>query len=163
MKSPIAASFRLLLRDWRGGELGVLFSALLLAVTVVVAISGFVNRLQFNLERESASFLAADLVVSSAKPVPLEWRAKVDTAGLQQGETITFSSMVISDNDEMFLASVKAVGGDYPLRGSLSVDVGSAQPSSRIPASGSVFLAPRLVQQLRVAVGDPVYVWVMPR
>ena len=60
MKSPIAASFRLLLRDWRGGELGVLFSALLLAVTVVVAISGFVNRLQFNLERESASFLAAE-------------------------------------------------------------------------------------------------------
>ncbi len=110
MKSPIAASFRLLLRDWRGGELGVLFSALLLAVTVVVAISGFVNRLQFNLERESASFLAADLVVSSAKPVPLEWRAKVDTEGLQRGETITFSSMVISDNDEMFLASVKAVG-----------------------------------------------------
>lgn len=158
MKSPIAASFRLLLRDWRGGELGVLFSALLLAVTVVVAISGFVNRLQFNLERESASFLAADLVVSSAKPVPLEWRAKVDTEGLQRGETITFSSMVISDNDEMFLASVKAVGGDYPLRGSLSVDVGSAQPSSRIPAPGSVFLAPRLVQQLRVAVGDAVYV-----
>ena len=102
MKSPVAASFRLLLRDWRGGELGVLFSALLLAVTVVVAISGFVNRLQFNLERESASFLAADLVVSSAQPVPLEWRTKVDTEGLQQGETVTFSSMVISDFSKLF-------------------------------------------------------------
>ena len=70
MTSPVIASIRLLIRDWRGGELGVLFSALLLAVSVVVAISGFVNRLQFNLERESASFLAADLVVSSSKPIP---------------------------------------------------------------------------------------------
>ena len=57
MKSPLIASIRLLVRDWRGGELGVLLSALLLAVSLVVAISGFVNRLQFNLERESASFL----------------------------------------------------------------------------------------------------------
>ena len=86
MTSPVIASIRLLIRDWRGGELGVLFSALLLAVSVVVAISGFVNRLQFNLERESASFLAADLVVSARnpyrhpgwmKPAPPDWlRAK---------------------------------------------------------------------------------------
>ena len=73
MKSPLSASLRLLIRDWRGGELGVLLSALLLAVSLVVAISGFVNRLQFNLERESASFLAADLVVSSSREMPSEW------------------------------------------------------------------------------------------
>ena len=147
MTSPITSSIRLLLRDWRGGELGVLFSALLLAVSVVVAISGFVNRLQLNLERESASFLAADLVVSSASLVPLTWIDEADSLGLARAETVTFSSMVISDSDEMFLASVKAVGGAYPLRGALSIDTGSLQPSSDMPEPGRVFLAPRLVEQ----------------
>jgi putative ABC transport system permease protein len=158
MTSPVIASIRLLIRDWRGGELGVLFSALLLAVSVVVAISGFVNRLQFNLERESASFLAADLVVSSSKPIPAPWVDEASASGLAQGETITFSSMVISADDEMFLASVKAVGGAYPLRGALSVDKGLSQASTDIPEPGTVFLAPRLVQQLSASVGDEVYV-----
>lgn len=158
MTSPITSSIRLLLRDWRGGELGVLFSALLLAVSVVVAISGFVNRLQLNLERESASFLAADLVVSSASLVPLTWIDEADSLGLARAETVTFSSMVISDSDEMFLASVKAVGGAYPLRGALSIDTGSLQPTSDMPEPGRVFLAPRLVEQLSVSIGDDVYV-----
>ena len=158
MKLPLGASIRLLIRDWRGGELGVLFSALLLAVSVVVAISGFVNRLQYNLERESASFLAADLVVSSSNPISASWMDEVSAYGLAQGETITFSSMVISADDEMFLASVKAVGGAYPLRGALSVDTGLSQVSTDNPQPGTVFLAPRLVQQLSASIGDEVYV-----
>ena len=73
MTSPITSSIRLLLRDWRRGELGVLFSALRSAASVVVAISGIVNRLQLNRERESASFVASDLGVSSAGVVALTW------------------------------------------------------------------------------------------
>ena len=158
MKSPLIASIRLLVRDWRGGELGVLLSALLLAVSLVVAISGFVNRLQFNLERESASFLAADLVVSSSRAIPTEWQEEaLNTVGAT-GETVTFSSMVISENDDMFLASVKAVGGGYPLRGSLRVDLGGGRLSAETPEPGYVFLAPRLSQQLGTAVGDEVFV-----
>ena len=70
MKALLGSALRLLLRDWRGGELGVLFSALILAVSLVVGISGFVNRLQINLERESSRFLAADLVVATADRPP---------------------------------------------------------------------------------------------
>ena len=143
MNSPLTASIRLLVRDWRGGELGVLLSALLLAVSLVVAISGFVNRLQFNLERESASFLAADLVVSSSREIPAEWQQEAISTVGAIGETVTFSSMVISESDDMFLASVKAVGGGYPLRGSLRIDLGGGSLAADTPEPGYVYLAPR--------------------
>ena len=100
MAALLGSSLRLLLRDWRGGELGVLFSALILAVSLVVGISGFVNRLQINLERESSRFLAADLVVSTADRTPESFIARAAESGLARGETVTFSSMVVSESDE---------------------------------------------------------------
>ena len=54
---------KMLARDWRGGELGVLLLALILAVGVVSGISAFATRLQSALTQESHRFLAADLVV----------------------------------------------------------------------------------------------------
>ncbi|MEQ8515083.1 MAG: hypothetical protein RIC38_05705 [Chromatocurvus sp.] len=64
---------RMLARDWRGGELGVLVSALVLAVAVVAGISAFTTRLQVALEQESHRFLAAELVVRSREPMPDNW------------------------------------------------------------------------------------------
>ena len=61
---------KMLARDWRGGELGVLLLALILAVGVVSGISAFATRLQNALTQESHRFLAADLVVRSSRELP---------------------------------------------------------------------------------------------
>ena len=58
---------KMLARDWRGGELGVLVTALVLAVGMVSGISAFTTRLQNALVQESHRFLAADTVVSSGR------------------------------------------------------------------------------------------------
>ena len=63
-------TWKLLAREWRSGELGILLLALVLAVSVVVGVSSFVTRLQSALLSESARFLAADMVVVSRTPVP---------------------------------------------------------------------------------------------
>ena len=72
-RGSVLSARKLLIRDWRGGELGILMAALVLAVGVVVGISAFVTSLQSALESESRRFLAADQVLSSRQPPPNAW------------------------------------------------------------------------------------------
>ena len=60
---PLAS--RLILREWRAGELRVMLLALLIAVTVSTAISFFTDRLQRGMATRAAEFLGADMRVSS--------------------------------------------------------------------------------------------------
>ena len=118
----------MLVRDWRGGELGVLVMALILAVGVVAGISAFTTRLQSALEQESHRFLAADAVVRSGRELPAQWTQEGSSRGLQVAQTLQFPSMVYAGEEQMYLASVKAVTDAYPLRGELtySAEIGRA-------------------------------------
>ncbi len=149
----------MLARDWRGGELGVLVAALILAVAVVSGISAFTTRLQSALEQESHRFLAADRVVRSGRDMPSEWLDEARDRGLQQARTLTFPSMVYAGDDGMTLASVKAVTSTYPLRGELTYSeepFGKVLPGSSGPEPGEVWLDSRLFALLDVAIGDRV-------
>ncbi len=154
-------AFRMLVREWRGGELGVLIAALVVAVAIVTGISAFTSRLQSALEQESHRFLAADRVVRSGAEMPAEWWDKAETYGLQRARTLSFSSMVFAGEEGMHLASVKAVSDDYPLRGELTYSeepFGPVKIASSGPARGEVWLDSRLFPLLDVAIGDGVYV-----
>ena len=149
---------RMLIRDWRGGELGVLLGALVLAVTVISGISGFASALKGALRQESHSFLAADVAVRDARPLPESWLREARERGLATAETLTFNSMVWGGGD-MVLASVKAVSGAYPLRGALRLSeaaYGELREHRGAPAPGTVWLEPRLFALLDVQVGDTV-------
>lgn len=148
---------RMLVRDWRGGELGVLLAALVLAVTMISGISGFATALKSALRQESHSFLAADLVVRDARPLPAAWLAEAKERGMATAETLNFTSMLYAGDDGMVLTSVKAVSDAYPLRGELRL---SDAPYSDLrehrgaPPRGSVWIEPRLFALLDVAIGD---------
>tara|TARA_R110000823_G_scaffold130015_17_gene258090 strand:+ start:28737 stop:31205 length:2469 start_codon:yes stop_codon:yes gene_type:complete len=152
---------RMLARDWRGGELGVLVMALVLAVGLVSGISAFTTRLQAALEQESHRFLAADLVVSSPRAPPAEWLAQAAERGLASAQTLMFPSMVYAGEDAMSLASVRAVSDTYPLRGELTVSraaFGEAETVAHGPGRGEVWLDSRLFPLLEIAIGDTVMV-----
>lgn len=152
---------RMLARDWRGGELGVLVAALVLAVSVVSGISAFTTRLQAALEQESHRFLAADRVVRAGRELPTEWLQEARDRQLHTARTLTFPSMVYAGEEQMALASVKAVTESYPLRGELRY---SEQPFGEVltaaggPQPGQVWLDSRLFPLLDVAIGDRVAV-----
>lgn len=152
---------RMLARDWRGGELGVLMMALILAVGVVSGISAFTTKLQSALEMESHRFLAADTVVRSGRELPAAWPQYAESAGLQVAGTLTFPSMVYAADDAMQLASIKAVTSSYPLRGDLKFSAqpfGDAATVASGPPPGSVWLDSRLFPLLDVDVGDTIQV-----
>jgi len=152
---------KMLARDWRGGELGVLLLALILAVGVVSGISAFATRLQNALIQESHRFLAADLVVRSSREMPQGWLEQAGEDGIEQALTLVFPSMVYAGNESMQLVSVKAVSDNYPLRGSLTYSeqpFGSVLPAADGPAPGQVWLESRLFPLLDIAIGDKVFV-----
>ena len=66
----IKVALRLLWRDWQGGELRLLFIALVMAVTSVTGIALFTDRLERALLLESANMLAADRIVSGRGELP---------------------------------------------------------------------------------------------
>ncbi len=152
---------KMLARDWRGGELGVLIAALILAVGVVSGISAFASRLQSALEQESHRFLAADRVVKSGQMLGSEPSIQAQELGLAQARTLQFPTMLSADNGEMSLVSVKAVSERYPLRGELTYSTepfGPAIAADSGPAVGEVWLDSRLYALLDVQLGDRVQI-----
>jgi putative ABC transport system permease protein len=155
---PLTAA-RMLARDWRGGELGVLVAALVLAVAVVSGISAFTTRLQSALEQESHRFLAADRALRSSRDMPEVWLQEARRRGLATAQTLSFSSMVYAGDADPVLASVKAVSEGYPLRGELSVSelpFANPRPARTGPVPGEVWLDSRLFALLSVGPGDQI-------
>ena len=158
-------TWKFLARDWRGGELSILLIALVLAVSVVVGISGFVSRLQGVLLSESARFLAADAVIVSRTDIPETWIDEASRLGLKVSASLGFPSMAVANIERMALVSVKAVSPGYPLKGNLqwSTDpYGEVLNDGAIPGPGEVWLAPRLFALLEVASGDTITVGEQP-
>ena len=152
-------ALRMLLRDWRGGELGVLLAALIVAVAIVSGISAFTTRLQNSLEQESHRFLAADRVVSGSRQQSRDWIVQAEGLGLRTATTLTFPSMVYAGEEELYLASVKAASSGYPLRGELLMSAqpfGDTEPRKSGPDPGTVWLDSRLFPLLNVTVGERV-------
>jgi putative ABC transport system permease protein len=146
----------MLWRDWRGGELRMLAVALVIAVTSVSAVSFFTDRVDRGMQQQAAELIAADLVVSSARPVSPAIEQQALQRGLRTAGILQFRSVALV-GDRPQLVEVKAVTPAYPLRGALRIASApfAADTATRdIPASHSVWVEPRLLQLLDVKVGD---------
>ena len=151
---------RLLWRDWRSGELRLLFMALVMAVTSVSGIALFTDRLEKALILESANMLAADRVMSSGKDLPQGILEEAGSRGLRTARTLSFTSMAFSDAGNM-LVSAKAVSDTYPLRGDVIVADAPfvrGAPIQSGPQPGEVWLESRALPALGIEVGESVYV-----
>lgn len=152
---------KLLWRDWKGGQLNLIVSALVLAVMVVTAVSLFADRVERGLNQQITSFLASDLTLRGGIEIGDEYRAKAQELSLTTADLALFRSMVFA-GDNNHLASVKAVSKAYPLRGQMelsdNLEGGSVSKRSDGPAQGEAWVEARLFNLLDIKIGDKIEV-----
>ncbi|MFZ2609467.1 MAG: putative ABC transporter permease subunit YbbP [Raoultella planticola] len=135
-------------REWRSPSLLIVWLALSLAVSCVLALGSIGDRMEKGLSQQSREFMAGDRTLRSSREVPAEWIDEARRLGLTVGEQLSFATMTFA-GDTPQLADVKAVDDTYPLYGKLET-----QPPGLKPQAGSVLLAPRLMALLNLKIGD---------
>jgi len=153
-------ALRMLLRDWRAGELRVLALGLVLAVGGVASVAFFADRVRQALTREAHQVLGADILMTADHAWAPEFRDEVARRGLSRAESMNFVSMARAGN-ETLLAAVKAVSPGYPLRGRLRIAPGLNAPDAEtdaVPPRGTVWLDERMMAALKVRQGDAIEV-----
>ena len=149
-------SLKMLLRDWRAGELRILALALVIAVASVTSVGFFADRVRQSLTREAHQLLGADLAMLADHEWPQPLRDEIARQGLQRAESTGFTSMARA-RDQAQLVAVKAVSYGYPLRGKLRVAAGLNLPDAEtgaVPQPGSIWIDERLALALSLVVGD---------
>ena len=151
-------ALRFLYRDWRAGELGLLALALIVSVASITTVSFFTNRVELAINQQSNELLAADFVVASSDEINPDRIKLANDLGLTTTELKLFRSVVVV-NDQVQMVEVKVAQDKYPLRGELLV---SDQPFATEyalqgkPKPGEVWVEPRLLQALKLKMGDAI-------
>lgn len=151
-------SLRLLGRDWRAGELRIFTTALVIAVGAITAVGFFNDRVDRGLTQRSAVLMGADLALRASAPVSSEWIATALRYGLKSVETLEFASVIVRD-ERVQLVGVRAVSAGYPARGAVRTAPALYQPDramSDVPAPGTAWVEPRVLQELGLAIGDAI-------
>ena len=152
----MSQAWRMLLRDWRAGEVRVLAMALVIAVASVTSVGFFADRVSQALVRDAHQLLGADLVLLSDHPWNTEVTREIAARGLEAAAAANFMSMAFS-GEKSQLAGVKAVTENYPLRGRLRTAPSPGAPDAPAehgPRKGTVWLEERLVSALGAPVGS---------
>ena len=149
-------AWRLLLRDWRAGELRILLSALIIAVAATTAIGFFTDRLQRAMVEQSSELLGGDLLLRGPRPLADDWLQRAEGMGLAHQEVLEFPSVVMHDG-QLQLSGIRAVRNDFPLRGDVRTaerPYGPERVAQGVPPPGEAWVEARLLALLDMEVGQ---------
>ena len=116
LKSLLLKSLK---KDASLASVRILVVALVVAVGAVTSIGFFTDRVNSAMLQQATQLLGADLLISSSQPIPEEIVNKAQTGNFRLASTVTFPSVVLTDDDDSKLVIVKAVSEGYPLYGKL--------------------------------------------
>ena len=157
--SFVRLGLQTLLRDWRAGELKLLWVSVSLAVAALTAVGFLADRIQVGLQRDARQLLGGDAVVASDRPTPeilVDWARE---SGLVTASTQSFPTMSRATPQQggaTRLVALKAVSEGYPLRGHLTVadSTGQAVKTREVPAPHEAWVDDALLLALGLKLGD---------
>ncbi|WP_397573334.1 ABC transporter permease [Silanimonas sp.] len=154
--SPWRLAWRQALRDLAAGEVRLLIAALALAVASVTTISFLTDRAERALALEANRLLGGDAVLRADAPLAPELRALADRPGLKAVDTVEFPSM-LRVADRFRLGELRAVGREFPLRGSFVIsDEAGRRELAEGPPAGVVWMTRAGANTLGATPGDPI-------
>jgi putative ABC transport system permease protein len=145
---PLAV--RMLSREWRSGELGVLLFALTVAVAALTGVGFLVSRINTAVAMQANEVLAADIRLGSPQPISQKYVEEATRRGLRTALNTSLLSVVFN-GDTSQLTNVHAVTDGYPLRGQLLIGdepFAAGTPAHGIPAPGEVWPDSKLLAAL---------------
>ena len=146
---------RMLAREWRSGELGVLLLALTVAVAALTGVGFLVSRIGTAVAAQASQVLAADIRLGSPRPISSNYVEEAARVGLRTATTTSLMSVVFN-GDTSQLSNVHAVTAGYPLRGQVLVGnepFASGTPVQGIPAPGEVWPESKLLAAIGGRIG----------
>ncbi|MBS3958570.1 MAG: FtsX-like permease family protein [Xanthomonadaceae bacterium] len=144
------------LRDLAAGEVRLLVVALALAVFAVTTIGFLTDRAERALALEANRLLGGDAVLRADAPIPEAQQALARAPGLRSVATVEFNSM-IRVGDHLRLGDLRAIGPDFPLRGSFLLrEAGGEREATGGPAPGTVWMTLAGANTLGARLGDRV-------
>ena len=132
-----------------------------MGVAAVVAVAGLSSSLDQGIRSRARQLLAADLVVASRAPLPPELdRALAEIPGARRTDVSETVSVVSAPGrggapGPSLLVELKAVGGQFPFYGTLSLDP-DAPLDQLLREPDTAVVAPELLRRLALARGDRV-------
>src|SRR5436190_17186362 len=152
---------RNVLRETRGARGRLVFFTACLAVGVagVVAVAGLSASLDRGIRGEAKQLLAADLAVSSRKPLPPELdKLLVALPGARRAdvrEMVTVVAATTTDGTpgRSQLVELKAVEPGYPFYGKVALD--PDRPLAELLGTDGAVVAPELLSRLGLRLGSP--------
>lgn len=156
-----ALAWRQLRRDFKAGDIRILFAALVLAVVAVTAVGFVTDRAERALAIEANRLLGGDAVVRGDAPIEGAIRDASAAAGLESVDTIELDSMIrvgAGDAATLQLGDVRALGDGFPLRGSFRIaDAdGIERDAGAVPEPGTAWMSRAGADTLGASVGDMV-------
>lgn len=162
----MALAWRLLIRDWRAGELRVLLAALVVSVLSMTSVGFVADRARLALARDVHTLLGGDLLLQADRPPPAEWGLEAARLGLRVAESRRLMSMA-RVGEAAQLVSLRVVDAAYPLSGQLRLTLpgpaggpGPATPVTRQvahgPSAGQIWADQRFLDATGARLGDRV-------
>ena len=109
-------ALKLLRRDWRSGDAGLLVLALAVAVASASAIGFLVDRVERAMQSQASELIGGDIQFIDVQPAPQALLDQAAQMGMRTNQWIQFPSVVATAED-FRLSSIKVVESGWPLKG----------------------------------------------